>query len=135
MRLFERLRRLFTGLDCAPDRAVRLPAELYDRLAWQARQDGLSPGVLISGLLWQAVEQQRLVEGARGNLGCLSPRELEVARLAGQGLSNLQIAAGLSLSPNTVKTHLCSAQIKLGLPNRALLCKTLADGDSLTDDR
>jgi len=48
----------------------------------------------------------------------LTPRELEVARLAAGGLSCREIAARLFLSVNTVKTHLEHVYDKLGARNR-----------------
>ena len=48
----------------------------------------------------------------------LSPREAEVARLAGSGLKNRQIAGILFLSPRTVEAHVASAMRKLGLESR-----------------
>ena len=51
----------------------------------------------------------------------LSPRELEIARLASNGLSNKQIALVLEISQHTVSTHLRRTFDKLGLHNRARL--------------
>lgn len=51
-------------------------------------------------------------------IGRLSDREREVVRLMGEGLSNQEIGARLYLGEATVKTHLASAQRKLGLANR-----------------
>jgi DNA-binding NarL/FixJ family response regulator len=48
----------------------------------------------------------------------LSSRELEIARLAAAGLTNPEIAKGLSISTNTVKTHLASVMRKLEIRNR-----------------
>lgn len=53
----------------------------------------------------------------------LSPREAEVAELAGIGLTNRQIAATLYLSPRTVEHHVSRAMRKLGVGFR----KELAD--------
>jgi DNA-binding NarL/FixJ family response regulator len=50
--------------------------------------------------------------------GGLSPRELEVVKLAARGLTNAEIATGLFISIGTVKTHLGSVQTKLGARNR-----------------
>ena len=49
----------------------------------------------------------------------LSQREVEVIRLLAQGLGNKEIAAALSISENTVKTHVRHILDKLGLRNRA----------------
>nr|MDQ5827315.1 LuxR C-terminal-related transcriptional regulator [Chloroflexota bacterium] len=52
----------------------------------------------------------------------LSRRELEVAALAGGGLTNRQIAEELSISEHTAATHLRRILKKLGLRSRAQLC-------------
>jgi DNA-binding CsgD family transcriptional regulator len=49
----------------------------------------------------------------------LSQREVEVLTLAGQGLTNKQIADKLFLSPHTIARHLANARAKLGASNRA----------------
>ena len=49
----------------------------------------------------------------------LSQREIEVLSLAGDGLTNKQIADKLFLSHHTVARHLANARAKLGASNRA----------------
>jgi DNA-binding NarL/FixJ family response regulator len=49
----------------------------------------------------------------------LSPRETDVARHVGAGLSNREIAGRLAISEATVKAHLSRAFRKLGVRNRA----------------
>jgi len=51
----------------------------------------------------------------------LSPRELEVASLVAQGLSNKEIANRLCLSVATVKDHVHNILDKTGLTNRAAI--------------
>ncbi len=48
----------------------------------------------------------------------ISTREQEVLRLVSAGLSNKEIAARLSLSNSTVKTHLANIYLKLGVNSR-----------------
>lgn len=48
----------------------------------------------------------------------LTPREVEVLSLVAQGLSNREIAAALSISPMTVKTHVSNVLGKLQLADR-----------------
>ncbi|MGZ0069027.1 response regulator [Microbacterium sp. Yaish 1] len=51
-------------------------------------------------------------------LSALSPRERDVFRLVGQGLTNAEIAAALHLSESTVKAHFGRILVKLDLANR-----------------
>ena len=49
----------------------------------------------------------------------LTPREREVIRLVGEGLSNKQIASSLGITERTAKFHLRQIMSKLGAENRA----------------
>jgi pimeloyl-ACP methyl ester carboxylesterase/DNA-binding CsgD family transcriptional regulator len=49
----------------------------------------------------------------------LSPREVEVLKLVGEGLSDREIAERLVLSPHTVHRHVANVRTKLGQPSRA----------------
>ena len=59
----------------------------------------------------------------------LSARELEVARLVADGLSNPAIAAALFVSVATVKTHVSHILAKLGLDSRTQLARWVAGHD------
>jgi len=66
----------------------------------------------------QRDEHAAVRRAARELIRTLTPRELDVAQLVAQGMSNPEIAAELYLGEATVKTHLTSAQAKLGVRNR-----------------
>jgi non-specific serine/threonine protein kinase len=51
--------------------------------------------------------------------GGLSPRELEVLKLVAGGLTNVQVAERLFLSPRTINAHLNSIYHKLGVSSRS----------------
>jgi DNA-binding NarL/FixJ family response regulator len=59
----------------------------------------------------------------------LSARELEVARLVADGLSNPAIASALFVSVATVKTHVSHILAKLGLDSRTQLARWVAGHD------
>lgn len=58
---------------------------------------------------------------ARRRIADLSPRELEVAHLIGNGKAYKQIAAELNISPDTVKSTVTRAMQKAGADNGAQL--------------
>ena len=67
---------------------------------------------------WIGQLQAELTTAAAGD-SPLSPRELEVARLGGQGLTNKQIGQALYVSERTAENHVQHILTKLGLRNRS----------------
>ena len=60
----------------------------------------------------------------------LSPREAEVARLAGAGRRNREIAETLFISPRTVEAHVASALRKFGVDSRHALGGALDESNA-----
>lgn len=59
-------------------------------------------------------------------LAPLSPREAEVARLFGQGLSYKAVARALGSSPATVRHHLRQAYAKLGITSKVQMARLVS---------
>ncbi len=64
-------------------------------------------------------QHHRTKAAANAHLSELTPRETEILRLVGNGLTNAQIAQRLVLSEATVKTHVKRLMGKLRLTSRA----------------
>lgn len=81
---------------------------------------------VIAGYAWLDSELYNSIRGSdRSDWRCLSKRELEVAHLASNGLSNKEIARSLKLSDGTVKIHMHHVFAKLNLNKREQLADHL----------
>ena len=61
--------------------------------------------------------------GTREVAKILTPREIEIVRLAAGGLGNKEIAESLAISEGTVKIHLHRSDEKLHVDNRMALLR------------
>ncbi len=86
------------------------PQEIRRALSVALKGETVLPRKLLS--MW--LEEQRRADP---NL-VLRPRQLEILRLAAEGLTNAQIAQKLYLAESTVKQHLRAAYKELGVRNR-----------------
>ncbi len=105
------------------ERGVRLlaagqPAELVATASAYEAMGARGDARRCRTVLREAGISVRPKRGRRGYGKALSPRELEVARLAADGLSNSRIAAKLTLSVSTVEDHLSHAMRKLEVRSR-----------------
>jgi DNA-binding CsgD family transcriptional regulator len=66
-----------------------------------------------------------VLEDLTAFLAGLSPREMDVARLAGEGRSSPEIATLLDISVRTVDSHLATVYLKLGVGGRLDVAKAL----------
>ena len=82
------------------------PAELFEAVR-----------AIASGKNWHA-PGTALPSAANGTEAGLSERELEVAALIADGLSNKEISSALKISEPTVKKHVGNILEKLGLQDR-----------------
>ncbi len=130
-----------TGRD-AEQRARTAPWPWLDALVgcWCAELLGDAAKAIAAHDMFHAIGATRGVERAQGVLralgirtprdqrreGELSPRELEVAQLVAQGLSNPAIATRLFLSRSTVSSHISHILTKLGMSSRSQIATWVA---------
>ncbi|WP_433369327.1 AAA family ATPase [Actinoplanes sp. CA-142083] len=108
------LRRQRRAAECRP--LLRAAADTFDALGTIAWADRARAELRASG-----ETLRRPAEAAQG----LTPQELQIAKLAAEGLSNKDIADRLFLSPRTVTTHLSRIYPKLGIRSRGELSRAL----------
>ncbi|MGH3320286.1 MAG: response regulator [Streptosporangiaceae bacterium] len=97
------------------------PAELLHAIRVVAAGEALLAPRITRRLIGQFTAARRGYQAAEDRLSVLTGREREVLALVGKGLSNDEIAAELTLSPATARTHVSRAMVKLRARDRAQL--------------
>ncbi len=94
-----------------------------EHLAAAVRLVGTGDALLAPSITRRLVEryaaQAARTPAVPAGLSALTPRETEVLSLLGRGLSNTELAAELTLSEATVKSHVARIFAKLSLRDRA----------------
>jgi DNA-binding NarL/FixJ family response regulator len=97
------------------------PAELLHAIRVVAAGDALLAPRITRRLIAHFAVRRTTQRIAEDRLAVLTQREREVLALVGEGLSNEEIAARLTLSPATARTHVSRAMVKLDARDRAQL--------------
>jgi DNA-binding NarL/FixJ family response regulator len=94
------------------------PEQLVAAVRMVRSGDALLAPSITRRLVERFAPQQAAAPSLHRDLSELTPRELEVLRLLSRGLSNAELAALLTLSEATVKTHVARILAKLQLRDR-----------------
>lgn len=128
MSLFERLLSALGNLPLSK-RVFQFDDELVDSLHELAARERRSEQDVAQDLLAAGLAQHNAAEAFVGTWQSLTRREQQVVALTCLSYTNKEIAARLSLSPETVKSHVRSALHKFGVHNKADLRRMLDDWD------
>jgi DNA-binding NarL/FixJ family response regulator len=97
------------------------PEDLLNAVRVVARGEALLSPSVTRAVIAQAVGLSLRGGSAPPRTPALTAREREVVALVAEGLSNDEIAARLTVSPLTAKTHVSRSMTKLGARDRAQL--------------
>jgi DNA-binding CsgD family transcriptional regulator len=93
----------------------------------------VGPDATLRFLYKQRAELRRREPAVRAAAAGLSKRELEVAVLVAEGLTNTEVAQRLFISPRTVTTHLTRIYERLEISGRAALARHVVQQGLLDD--
>ena len=110
-------------------RYYELTDTLLSTISTLASHEGRPEDELVTSLLAAGLTHYYALDELWPRWESLSPREQQVAALTCLGYTNRQIAARLSLSPETIKTHIRHMLGKFELASKAELRQALADWD------
>jgi len=102
-------------------RKYQVSESMHVTLTTLSQHEGRPEDELIQDLLAAGLTQYYSFDELWHKWEALSPRERDVAALVCLGYTNKEIGVQLSISPETVKTHLRNVLVKFGLQNRTEL--------------
>ena len=118
------------GLRSSPGpRYYEISESLQVTLSSLAKYESRPEHELAQDLFAAGLTQYRSIDEILPKWESLSSREQEVTALTCLGLTNRQIAAQLSLSPETIKTHVRNVLLKFGLNSKVELRHILTGWD------
>ena len=110
-------------------------AVVFKRFAVETLMDAIRTVAADNVWLPASLQTHMVAELRRPPASALSPREEEVVRYVALGLRNAEVAKELSISEQTVKTHLNSIFRKLGVRDRLELVLHAQRAGSIVKDR
>ncbi len=120
--------RLHAGVTCVYLGDLWLDKEIAATITEIVRNDGFKPKPSVKPSVGMVSDIDRVALAAAANMP-LSSRELEILDLIVNGLSNSQIADAISISKDTVKTHVSNILRKLSASDRThAAVKALREG-------
>ena len=128
LRLWVYLRRALRSLIFA-NRIMRPGGEIGRALQDLAARELRPEDEIAADLLANAIIRRKSAEENLRRWHELTPREQEVSALTCQNLTNVEIAKCLTISPETVKTHVRNVLAKFNLRSKSELRKILEDWD------
>jgi DNA-binding CsgD family transcriptional regulator len=110
-------------------RFYKLDTGLHESVKTLATHEGRSEDAILADLVAAGLTRYSDQEVFWHHWETLSPREREITALTCLGYTNKQMAARLSISPETVKTHVRNVLFKFDVHSKAKLRVMLASWD------
>jgi DNA-binding CsgD family transcriptional regulator len=135
MSLWSQLLKAFGYTHATSKLSFEVEPDLIQSLHELAEKEERPQEEIAADLLAFAVAQRDEAEVNLQRWRALTPRERQITALVCLNYTNREIAAHLTISPETVKTHLRNAMGKFGLTRKSDLRQALAEWDFSAWDR
>ena len=129
MSMWKKLQRALERQRTGHAPVLRFDQALLEHVATLAKQERRPAGAVANDLLSQALAQRMADEESLDRWRALTPREQEITALVCLDYTYPEIAVRLSISPQTVKSHLRNVRLKFGATRKTDLMRELANWD------